>query len=87
MIYYAVLNDGNVCVELRGLHEETSRVNYLHLESEDFSVLGKKYNNGVWEEEEQPGSILDPPLTEAEQAVLQTAINTEYLLYLMESTI
>lgn len=29
----------------------------------------------------------DPPLTEAEQAVLQTAINTEYLLYLMESTI
>lgn len=28
-----------------------------------------------------------PPLTETEQAVLQTAINTEYLLYLMESTI
>lgn len=30
---------------------------------------------------------VDLPLTDTEQAVLQTAINTEYLLYLMESTI
>lgn len=83
MIYYAVLNDGNACVELRGLHEETSRMNYIPLESEDFSVIGKKYNNGVWEEEEQPEPISEP-LSPTEQAILQTAINTEYMMSLME---
>lgn len=81
MIYYAVLNETNICSEIRGLHEEVNKGNYILLDMENFSLIGKKYNSGVWEEVEYP---TPEPLSTTEQAIFQTVINTEYMMSLME---
>lgn len=83
MRYYAVLDASGICFELRGVHEEVDSDHYIQLETEDFSVLGKMYNNGTWEEVEQPESTPEP-LSPTEQAIMQMAINTEYMAAMME---
>lgn len=83
MIYYAVINESMICSEIQGLKEENSRENYILLDTEDFSVLGKKFNNGTWEEVEQPEPAPEP-LSPTEQAIMQMAINTEYMAAMME---
>lgn len=83
MRYYAVLDASGICFELRGVYEEVDSDHYIQLETEDFSVLGKRNNNGIWEEVEQSELKLDP-LSPMEQAIMQTTINTEYMASLME---
>lgn len=68
MLYYAVLKEDNICSEIRGLHEKMELHNYVSLDKEDVSVLGKRYNNGIWEEvPPQP----EPTPQPTEQEVLQ----------------
>lgn len=42
--------------------------------------LGKKYENGEWVEVPIP----EPPISETEQAILDTAINIDYLVCMKE---
>lgn len=50
MFYYAQLNDLNICVAVSQLSGEVNLPNMISLESQDVDLIGKKYNNGVWEE-------------------------------------
>ena len=50
---YAQLNDENICVGVSDLSGKVEADNMIPLESFDVNILGKKYNNGEWEEIEQ----------------------------------
>lgn len=84
MYYYAKLNMDFIC---EFIHASKSRIEagdfFVCLESEAIEVIGQRYNKGIWEDVSQPEPI-PLPLSPTEQAILQTAINTEYTMSLME---
>ena len=81
MYYYAQIDENNICV---GLSETSLPINNpraIPRRDGDGSDLGKLYNNGTWED----GPGLPPePLSETEQAILDTAVNTDYLVCLAD---
>lgn len=79
---YAQINDDSICIAVSEMEEIGEPNPYLvKIEKFDISILGKKYNNGVWEEGPQP----EPePLSKPEQTVLDIAINSEYLVCLAD---
>ena len=83
MFYYAQINENNICIGVSQLSGEVNLPSMVFLDTYDSSLLGKQYNNGAWEEMAQPEPT-PQPLSETEQAILQTAINTEYMMSLME---
>lgn len=78
MLYYAILREDNICSEIRGLHEKTEFHNYVSLVKEDVSLLGKRYNNGVWEDVELEDSI--PKSTEDEILRAEILLNQQMIL-------
>jgi hypothetical protein len=82
-VFYAQLNEENVCIGVSQLSGAVSNPLMIAIPAMDVSIVGKIYNDGVWEEipiEPIPQS----PLSEAEQTQLETALNIEYLTCLME---
>ncbi len=79
---YAQINDDSICIAVSEMEEIGEPNPYLvKIEKFDISILGKKYNNGVWEDGPQP----EPePLSKPEQTVLEIAINSEYLVCLAD---
>ena len=79
---YAQINEDSICIAVSEMEEIGEPNPYLvKIEKFDISILGKKYNNGVWEEGPQP----EPePLSKPEQTVLDIAINSEYLVCLAD---
>lgn len=58
MYTYAQLNDGNIAIAITTTFSEISDSKMILItDEESFSVLGKRYNNGNWEEVE----IITPP--------------------------
>jgi len=49
---YAQLNENNICFALSQVSQELNKSNLIKLDSVDVSLLGKQYNNGIWEEVE-----------------------------------
>lgn len=48
---YAQINEKNICTVISDMGEvEVSDKHLIPIEVYDTSLLGKKYNNGVWEE-------------------------------------
>lgn len=48
---YAQINEENICTVISDMGEvEVSDKHLIPIETYDTSLLGKKYNNGVWEE-------------------------------------
>ena len=72
---YAVLNEANICVAMSSRKDV-----YDNFVETNVDRLGKKYENGEWIEVPIP----EPPLSETEQAVLDTAINVDYLVCMKE---
>lgn len=79
---YAQINEDSICVAVSDMgNVETSNPQLIKIETFDTSLLGKHYNNGIWEDGPEP----EPePLSETEQSILDTAINTEYLVCLAD---
>ncbi|MDD3040023.1 hypothetical protein [Bacteroides sp.] len=76
--FYAQLNIESICVGVSQLSGSIDG-NLINLDFMDTSIVGKKYNNGTWEEVPvEP--VPEPPLTEMEQTVLETSLNVEYLM-------
>lgn len=77
---YAQIDKNNICFATANLDDGTIVPdNWIAVDSE--TVIGKHYNNGIWED----GPAPEPePLSENEQAILDTAINTEYLVCLAD---
>ena len=74
-IMYAILNNDNVCVMM-----SVTKDGYDNYVETNVDSLGKKYDNGEWVEFPTP----EPPLSETEQAILDTAINVDYLVCMKE---
>ncbi len=68
--YYAQIDENNICVSVLDTPVEiTDNPKRILTDSYDMSVLGKKYNNGVWERVETT-SEYTPTETELIQAEL-----------------
>lgn len=88
MYYYAQINEEKICVAVSQFTKERVKDNLIPLSWYNTSVLGKRYNDGVWEEVEQPSpepSQLDR--IEAEVKKSQQDIIDEYTLELVEGGI
>ena len=72
---YAILNEKNICVML-----SSTKDGYTNFVETNLNVLGKRYVDGEWVEVPIP----EPPLSETEQAILDTAINVDYLVCMKE---
>lgn len=70
--YYAQIDENNICIAVSDLSGKVTAGNMLRLETYDTSLLGKKYNNGVWEEVPQP----EPEPTQLDRIELQ--VKTSY---------
>lgn len=80
--YGYVINDGR-------LSSKVDSKNMILL-SEGFELDGKRWNYEVeaWEEyEPEPTPEPEPPLTEQEQLAVDTALNVEYMVCLMEESL
>ena len=68
--YYAQIDENNICTALLDTSTEiTNNPKMILTDSYDMSVLGKKYNNGVWEVAETEPEYM-PSETELIQAEL-----------------
>lgn len=71
---YAILNERNICVML-----SSTKDGYRNFVETNLNVLGKQYVDGDWVDVQS-----EPTLTETEQAILETAINVDYLVCMKE---
>lgn len=62
MYVYAQINENNMCIAVSQLSGLVDLPNMIKLNSYDLSILGKKYNNGVWEEVPQPEPKPEPTI-------------------------
>lgn len=70
MFYYAQLNEENICVGVSQLSGKVNKSSLILLSEFDTSLMGKKYNNGAWEEVEQPEVTPEPTQLDEIQATL-----------------
>ena len=71
---YAILNERNICVML-----SSTKDGYTNFVETNLDVLGRQYIDGKWVDVQS-----EPQLTETEQAILDTAINVDYLVCMKE---
>ena len=82
MYRYAQIDPNGYVVSDSYLSGEVTADNMIPI-SEDFDLSNKKYVDGSWVEytpEPQP----EPELSATEQAILETQLNTEYMVALAE---
>lgn len=82
MFRYAEIDENGIVFAVSYMEEEIDKPTLI-LISEDFDITNKKYINGEWIEyipEPEP----EPPLSEIEQSILETVINTDYLVCLAD---
>lgn len=76
MYVYAQINEDNVCIAVSQLSGLVDLPNMIKLDSYDLSVLGKKYNNGIWEEVpksevEEPVYVTNEQLSETQLTIME----------------
>ena len=69
--YYAQIDESSICIAVSDLSGPVTAANMLRLETYDISLLGKKYNNGVWEDMPQP----EPEPTQLDRIEEQTKVS------------
>lgn len=79
-MFYAQINENNICVAVSNLTEKVQDTRLIQIGFMDVELIGKKYKNGEWVEVPTP----EPPLSETAQAILDTAINVDYLVCMKE---
>lgn len=78
---YAQLDENNIVIAITNLYEEIFEKNMIKINSYDISLLGKKYNNGDFEEIfEENDNILSQ--NELEKIAFEEKI--DYLTTLLE---
>lgn len=83
MFYHAEINKDSICFAVGASPNKVLGDNIVELQTYNESLLGQRYNNGTWEPVEIP-ELPPTPLTETEQAILDTAVNVEYLVTINE---
>lgn len=85
--YYAQLDETGICVGLSDLSGEVTADNMILLGSYDTSVLGKKYENGVWVEVPEEEPVTEPAETQPSNTEIKNLLLEvkEQNLILMEA--
>lgn len=83
MMRYAQIDEDGYVVSDSYLSGEVIAKDMIPI-PEDFDITNKKYVNGEWVEY-IPEPIPEPILSEVEQAILQSVVNSEYLIALQEN--
>lgn len=91
-MYYAEINEGGICTAVSALKGIVKKETLIEIDSFDISLVGKKYNGCAWEEipkeETEEAEVAEPtPLSEQEEIALDTALNVEYMVCLMEESL
>ena len=69
MVFYAQLNENNICVGVSQLSGKVNNYNMIEIDSYDYDYMWKKYENGIWSKEKfEPKSTA--PIDEFEQLKL-----------------
>ena len=79
MFFYAKLNEDNICIGVSQLSGEVNLPSMILLETYDVTLLGKRYNDGVWEEVEQTNSVRQEP-TEQEFLQAEMLLNQQQII-------
>lgn len=82
MFHYAQINESGICFAISELAGTVIADDMIPITAET-DCLGKKWRDGEWLEVEQPEPAPEP-LSDQEQLLLDTAINTEYLVTLAD---
>ena len=70
---YAEINNENICYAISDMGNiAVEKPTLIELNTFDTSIVGKKYNNGVWEEVPQP----EPEPSQLDR--IETLLNTSY---------
>ena len=75
MFIYAELNTNGICKAVSKLSGEVIKDTMIRIDSYDESLLGKKYNNGIWEEVERP--VVVEPYQPSNAEVMQAISDLE----------
>lgn len=80
MYAYAQINEDNICIAVSQLSGLVDLPDMIKLDTYDLNILGRKYNNGVWEEVPQPEPKPEPTIdTLAEnQITIMEAMAEQY---------
>ena len=85
---YAQINEENICTVISDTGSaEAVRPNLIPIDTYDTSLLGKRYNNGIWEAVPEPEPTEPQPTNAdilAEVKKTQSEVIDEYTLELME---
>lgn len=87
---YAQINEENICTVISDMgNYEVSKPDLIPVDTFDTSLLGKHYNNGVWEDVPKPEPEPEKPQPTnadimAEIKKTQSELIDEYTLELME---
>ncbi|MCI1958581.1 MAG: hypothetical protein LKJ25_03035 [Clostridia bacterium] len=76
-MFYAEINRSNICSSVLETQNEITKDTMIQIDSYDTSLLGKKYNNGTWEEtesKEETDDVSDSELFQAEALLNQQNI-------------
>lgn len=82
-IPYAQIGDDSICFAVSSLSGIVDDPHLIRLETYDESLLGKKYEDGSWQEVPQSESQAQE-LSDTERAIFETQANTEYMVCLLE---
>ena len=78
---YAQLNENSICISVTQLSGEVTADNLIQIETYNMSLLGKKYNNGEWEDIQKEPEPEEPTIPEPiPQPTEQDLLNAEILL-------
>ena len=72
---YAQIDENNICVAVSRLKSVVTADNIIRLATFDTSLLGKKYNNGAWEDVPQSPEP-EPEPTQLDR--IEEKVNTSY---------
>lgn len=80
MYVYAQINEDNICIAVSQLSGLVDLPNMIKLDSYNLNVLGRKYNNGVWEEVPQPEPKSEPTTSDLaeNQLTIMEAMAEQY---------
>ena len=86
-MYYAQLNDGNICIGVQESPSLQPSEKLIQIENYDEDLLRRKYEDGVWSEEKFPPfpqpspqeqiAMLELALAESEEARLQSELDIQ----------
>ena len=87
-MFYAQVDEEKICLAVSRLSGAVEAENLIEIPAFDTAIIGKKYVDGTWTEVDNPtpdpeSSRLDR-IDEQEQAILETAVNVDYLVCLQD---